>query len=89
VKAGTDIRRQQLDDLADNFSRGYWAFNRVCGGVTYATAYAAMIDGCIATYQKAWGPFFLENRTNESNFYVEDQWRIRPNLTASLGLRYE
>ncbi len=89
VKAGTDIRRQQLDDLADNFSRGYWNFNRVCGGVTYATAYAAMLDGCIATFQKAWGPFFLENRINESNFYVEDQWRIRPNLTASLGLRYE
>jgi len=89
VKAGTDIRRQQLDDLADNYSRGFWNFNRVCGGVTYTTAYAAMIDGCIATYQKAWGPFFLENRTNESNFYIEDQWRIRPSLTASIGLRYE
>ena len=26
-KAGTDIRRQQLDDFADNFSRGFWTFN--------------------------------------------------------------
>ena len=33
-KAGTDIRRQQLDDLADNYSRGWWSFNRVCGGTT-------------------------------------------------------
>jgi hypothetical protein len=88
-KAGTDVRRQQLDDLADNFSRGYWAFNRACGGTTYATAYAAMLDGCIASFQKAWGPFFLENRVNESNFYAEDQWRILPSLTASLGVRYE
>lgn len=89
VKAGTDIRRQQLDDLADNYSRGYWSFNRICGGVTYATAYEAMLDGCVANFQKAWGPFFLENRINESNVYVEDQWRPLSNLTLSLGVRYE
>ncbi len=28
LKAGTDIRRQALNDLADNFSRGFWTFNR-------------------------------------------------------------
>jgi hypothetical protein len=89
LKAGTDIRRQALDDLADNYSRGYWAFNRVCGGVTYATPYDAFFDGCIARYEQAWGPFFLENRINESNLYVEDQWRPFASLTVSAGLRYE
>jgi len=89
VKAGTDIRLVQLDDLADNFSRGFWTFNRVCGGVTYNTPYEAMIDGCVQSYQDAWGPFFLENRANEANFYVEDQWRPFQNLTVSAGLRYE
>jgi len=89
IKAGADVRRQQLDDLADNFSRGFWNFNRVCGGVTYTTAYEAMLDGCIATYQQAWGPFFLENRINETNLYLEDQWRPFSNLTLSVGVRYE
>lgn len=89
LKAGTDIRRQALDDLADNFSRGFWTFNRVCGGTTYATPYDAFLDGCIANYQQAWGPFYLENRINESNFYVEDQWRPYSSLTLSAGLRYE
>jgi len=89
LKAGTDIRRQALDDLADNFSRGFWTFNRVCGGVTYATPYDAFLDGCVQSYQQAWGPFYLENRMNESNFYVEDQWRPFSNLTVSAGLRYE
>lgn len=89
LKAGTDIRRQALDDLADNFSRGFWTFNRVCGGVTYNTPYEAFLDGCVQSYQKAWGPFYLENRINESNVYVEDQWRPWPSLTLSLGLRYE
>lgn len=88
-KAGTDIRRQRLDDFADSNSRGLWQFNRVCGGVTYPTAYDAFLDGCIASYTKAYGPFFLENRINEANFYAEDQWRVRPSLAVSLGLRYE
>ena len=28
LRAGTDIRRQQLDDVADNFSRGFWSFTQ-------------------------------------------------------------
>lgn len=89
LKLGTDIRRQQLDDFADSNSRGFWNFNRVCGGVTYPTAYDAFLDGCIASFTKAYGPFFLENRLNEANFYIEDNWRVRPSLTVNLGFRYE
>jgi hypothetical protein len=91
LKAGTDIRRQRLDDLADNFSRGFYTFNRTCNGVTnlYATGFEALINGCVANYQQGFGPFFLENRINESNFYVEDNWKVRPNLTLNLGARYE
>ena len=88
-KTGTDIRRVRLDDFADNSSRGTWTFNRVCGGVTYDTAYDAFLDGCIAGFTKSYGPFFLENRINEANFYVEDNWRILPSLTVNLGFRYE
>jgi Carboxypeptidase regulatory-like domain len=89
IKAGTDVRRQRLDDFADNFSRGFWTFNATCGGVTYATPYAAMLDGCVQSYQQAWGPFFLENRIGEANFYVEDNWRLMNGLNLNLGLRYE
>ena len=91
LKAGTDIRRQKLDDLADSNSRGFWQFNRTCNGTTnlYASGFQALINGCVAQFQKGYGPFFLENRINESNFYVEDNWKIRSNLTLNLGLRYE
>ncbi len=88
-KTGVDIRRQALDDLADNFSRGFWTFNRICGGVTYATPYAAFLDGCVQRFEKAYGPFFLENRMNEANVYAQDDWRARDTLTLNLGLRYE
>jgi outer membrane receptor protein involved in Fe transport len=88
-KAGADIRRQRLDDLADNFSRGFYTFNATCGGVNYGSAYAAFLAGCVRTFQKGYGPFFLENRIGESNLYAEDNWKIRPNLTLNLGARYE
>ena len=89
IKAGADIRREKLDDRADNFSRGFWSFNRVCGGTTYSTAYAAFLDGCVASFTKAYGPFFLENRINEYNLYAEDDWQVTSNLTLNLGVRYE
>ena len=89
VKIGTDLRRQDLDDLADSNSRGVWTFNASCGGTTYATAYEAMLDGCIASFTKAWGPFYLENRFLEANVYVEDNWRVTPSLTLNLGFRDE
>src|SRR6266540_2571603 len=40
-KAGTDIRRQRLDDLADNFSRGFYnsATNANCNGINYVTGF--------------------------------------------------
>src|ERR1044071_1084022 len=92
LKAGTDIRRQRLDDLADNFSRGFYNFNStVCNGFTYRdpqitntanptgipSAFYSFLNGCVNNYQKGYGPFFLENRINEANFYAEDTWRVR------------
>lgn len=102
-KAGTDWRFQQLDDLADNFSRGFYTFNGACGGTTYRepstitptntlgnpSGFLALINGCVSNFQRGYGPFFLENRIGESNFYAEDNWKVRPNLTLNLGVRYE
>ena len=104
LKAGTDIRRQRLDDLADNFSRSFYQFNSAtCNNVIYRdpnlvnaanptgvpSAFYSFLNGCVNNFQKGYGPFFLENRINEANFYVEDNWRVRENLTLTLGFRYE
>ncbi|MEO7659619.1 MAG: hypothetical protein ABIV48_08390, partial [Pyrinomonadaceae bacterium] len=103
LKAGVDIRQQKLDDLADNFSRGFYTFNGTCNGVAYRdpttatptvplgnlSGFLALINGCVTTFQKGYGPFFLENRIGESNLYVEDNWKAASNLTLNLGFRYE
>lgn len=115
LKFGTDIRRQQLDDLADSFSRGFYTFNGTCNNFTDPNAgpgalagyrdprtasaannnqgnlsgWLALINGCVTQFQKGYGPFFLENRIGEANFYAEDNWKVFPNLTLNIGLRYE
>ena len=89
LKAGVEVKRQELDDLADSNSRGTYFFRAACGGTNYANAYLAFLDGCVSSFTKSFGPFFLENRINESSFYASDQWRVRPSLTLDLGARYE
>ncbi|HYJ91113.1 MAG TPA: TonB-dependent receptor, partial [Pyrinomonadaceae bacterium] len=94
IKGGTDVRFQRLDDLADNFSRGFWNFTTSCQisatqTINYTTGYQALLNGCIGNFQKGYGPFFLENRISESNWYVEDNWKIFPNLTLDIGARWE
>ncbi len=89
LKTGTDLRFSALDDRADNFNRGFWTFSTTCGGQTYATSWLAFVDGCVSTYQQAYGPNFLENRLSDYNVYGEDNWRLGPNFTLNLGLRYE
>ena len=90
LRAGTDIRRQQLDDLADNFSRGFYNSSvATCNGINYVTGFNQFLNGCTPNFQKGFGPFFLENRIPEANFYFEDKWSPRANLTLTLGMRYE
>ncbi len=90
LRMGTDIRRQRLDDLADNFSRGFYSSTTAtCNGINYTNGFNQLINGCTPNYQKGYGPFFLENRIPEANFYFNDKWTPRANLTLNLGLRYE
>lgn len=89
-KLGTDIRRQNLDDLADSNSRGFYNFsNASCDTFNYGSGLQAFLNGCVAAFTVGFGPFFLENRIKEYNFYGEDNWRMKPNFTLNLGVRYE
>jgi len=89
LKVGTDLRKSQLNDKADNFSRGFWTFGASCGGNNYGTGLAAFMAGCVQSYQKAYGPFYLQNSLWEANAYAQDDWRPFDNLTLNLGGRYE
>lgn len=89
LKVGMDLRREELDDHAENFNRGFWSFAATCQGTNYGTAVAAFWAGCVNSFTKSFGPAGLQNHMNEENAYLQDDWRPRDNLTLNLGVRYE
>ncbi len=89
LKVGMDLRRSSLDDRADNFNRGFWNFAATCQGVNYGTAIAAFWAGCVNSFQKGFGPNYLEHTLKEQNVYAQDDWRPIDNLVLNVGARYE
>jgi outer membrane receptor protein involved in Fe transport len=60
----------------------------VNGNFTYSTG-QQLADNRPSSLQVALGPASLSYTENDKFFYFQDDWRVRPNLTLNLGLRYE
>jgi hypothetical protein len=91
LRAGIDFRRQHLDDLADNYSRGWYTFGAT-GTVGTASRYEGwenFMRGYTTDFQIGYGNFTTFNRLGEFNQYVMDDIRVKPNVTLNLGFRYE
>jgi len=84
VKAGVDFRWLHQNAYRDEMARGFLSFLGFTGN-----ALAEMIQG----FPSLTGAARLDNhqhlRTYSSHFFVQDTWRFRPDLTLSMGLRYE
>lgn len=74
-------------DIASNHSTPYRAAALALLGVfPQANAYYNYLtDGTVLAPGE---PVRRAFRTNEYEFYVQDSWRLRPNLTLTYGLRY-
>ena len=94
LRAGIDQRFQALDDVASGTQRGFWTFGVIDSTASVAagngfTSWENFLDGVLTAYNIGYGLPFAQNRFGETNLYLEDSYRFRPNLTLNLGVRWE
>lgn len=92
VKFGFDM--SHVDDLSKNLRNQY-------GSYSYSSLVSYFTDlnkqnGCggkqcfdSGGYVQAFGPFAFEFTTNDYAFFFQDDFKVHPRLTLSLGMRYE
>ncbi len=94
MKAGVDHRKQSLDDVSGDRSRGFWTFgtNDSLASIrarTGFTSFENFMRGFVTGYQKGYGNPVGETRFGETNLYLQEDVRLKRNLTLNLGARYE
>ncbi len=103
IKFGGRVRHLQFDDTNENTFGGAWSFTGGFGltsieryqltrrmlkqGFTPAEIRAA--GGGATSFRINVGNPFADVSQTDFGLFIQDDWRIRPNLTFSYGLRYE
>jgi hypothetical protein len=99
LKFGADINR--VNDVFNNLFLGAGAYsyaNRVAfiedyvSGTTGHTAFcgtSSTPQPCYSNFQQGLGPSAFEFHTWDIGAFANDEWRIAPRLTLTLGMRWE
>jgi hypothetical protein len=82
---GGDFRRIQVNPETDSNARGTFTFTGVNSGYDFAD----FLLGLPQLTSVQFGNNTYHFRGNSWDVFVQDEWRLRSNLTLNLGLRYE
>src|SRR5215831_13215241 len=85
LKFGFDIRRTQLNDEEQNYSRGFWSFGSASG----LNAFQNFQQGIVQTFTQGFGHDYVGERSTELNFYGQDDFRVARGRTLNIGARLE
>jgi hypothetical protein len=58
------------------------------GGSTFEQAWANFLTGNVSTFSQTSIDITPDIRTSQTELYLQDDWRVKPNLTINVGVRY-
>ena len=82
---GGDFRRIQLNTQTDSNARGTFTFTGLNSGYDFSD----FLLGLPQLTSVQFGNNSYHFRGNSWDLFVQDEWRLRGNLTLNLGIRYE
>lgn len=86
LTAGADFRRQEFNYLSEENPRGTFTFT---GAATGNSDFADFLTGVPDTSALAYGNADKYLRQSVYDAYATDDWRLRPELTLNIGVRWE
>ncbi len=91
IKAGASVHRYQKTENASGNNVGSFSFSATpapAGTPTFQQAWANFLLGNVSQFTQASLDLTPDIRLWQTEVYVQDDFRLRPNLTISYGIRY-
>lgn len=95
IKFGVDARQYRLDSISNKYPDSYFTFGNNWVQASSGSA-APTFGGDFASFLMGLptkGEYDINSRSTFHSYYiaafVQDNWRIRPNLTINLGIRFD
>jgi hypothetical protein len=85
LRIGAEVRRDRFNQTGNQNARGVLTIDNPATGYGFAD----YMLGLVTRTQDAGSLAISQFRATSQAYYVADTWKLRPNLTVDVGLRYE